>query len=133
VTTSHWDGFPTISAYVYYEDAGAAMDWLIETFGFTERMRGVQPDGSLGHCELSHGNSVLMIGGPPGHQSPARTGHVPFGLYVLVDDVDAHFDRVKAAGAQVQDTPTDQSYGVRSYGVLDLEGNQWWFAQPLAG
>jgi uncharacterized glyoxalase superfamily protein PhnB len=33
----------------------------------------------------------------------------------------------------VQEEPTDQPYGMRSYGVLDPGGYQWWFAQPLPG
>lgn len=125
--------YPTVCPYLFYEDAGRALDWLVKTFGFTERMRHTDPDGSVvGHAEVQYGESVIMLGGVPSHRGPAQTGQIPGGIYVYVEDVDAHFERVKAAGAQIQDTPTDQPYGVRSYGVLDLEGNQWWFAQPLA-
>ncbi len=28
--------------------------------------------------------------------------------------------------------PVDQPYGVRSYGATDIEGHQWYFAQPLS-
>src|SRR4051812_12505368 len=95
--------YPTVCPYLFYEDAGKAYDWLIETFGFTGRMRAVQPDGAVGHCEVACGNSVIMLGGPPNHQSPARTGVIPGGTYVHVEDVNAHFERVKAAGAQIQE------------------------------
>lgn len=128
-----YDGrhYPALSPYLYYENLGAALDWLVAVFGFTERMRDARPDGSLGHCEIEHDGAVVMLGSPPGFESPAHTGRAPFGIYVHVDDVDAHFAHAKAGGAQTQDTPTDQPYSVRSYGALDLEGNQWWFAQPL--
>jgi uncharacterized glyoxalase superfamily protein PhnB len=48
-----------------------------------------------------------------------------------VDDVDGHCARARGAGAQVQGDPRDMPYGVRTYGALDPEGNQWWFSQPI--
>jgi uncharacterized glyoxalase superfamily protein PhnB len=128
-----YDGrhYPTVSPYIYYEDLPAALDFLEAAFGCLERMRDVQPDGTLGHCELECGDSVLMFGSPPGFKNPAHTGQVTVGIYVHVDDVDAHYARAAAAGAQTQGEPVDQPYGVRSYGALDPEGHQWWFAQPL--
>src|SRR5271170_1319617 len=54
------------------------------------------------------------------------------GLSVRVPDVDAHYARVKAAGARLDSAPTDQPYGLREYGVRDLENHRWWFSTPLA-
>lgn len=123
--------YPTICPYLYYEDA-TALDWLVDVFGFRTRREERRPDGTLGHCELELGDSVVMVGSPEGYHR-AGPGEPPrFGLYVHVDDVDAHFERVRAKGARVQGQPTDQPYGQRVYGVADLEGNQWWFAQPVA-
>jgi uncharacterized glyoxalase superfamily protein PhnB len=124
--------YPTLCPYLYYEDLEGAMTFLQEAFGFRERMRTTNVDGSLGHCELEIGNAVIMLGTPPGHKTPAQLGHVTVGLYVHVDDVEEHYRRAKAVGAEVEGTPQDQAYGVRSYAVRDLEGHQWWFAQPLA-
>lgn len=36
-----------------YENGPAAMDWLIDAFGFTEKARWLEPDGRLSHGELS--------------------------------------------------------------------------------
>ena len=123
--------YPTVSPYLFYEDLPAALDFLTKAFGFVERLRDTRPDGTIGHCEMTCGESVLMFGSPPGFENPAHTGQVSVGIYVHVDDVDTHFARAVAAGAQPQDEPTDQPYGVRSYGALDPEGHQWWFAQVL--
>jgi uncharacterized glyoxalase superfamily protein PhnB len=49
-----------------------------------------------------------------------------------VDDVDAHYERSKAAGAEIDRAPTDQAYGLREYGVRDPENHRWWFSTPLA-
>ena len=40
---------------IAYEDGNAAMDWLIEAFGFAEADRRVSPDGRLTHGELEAG------------------------------------------------------------------------------
>jgi uncharacterized glyoxalase superfamily protein PhnB len=121
----------SIAPYLYYEDGHAAMDFLIETFGFRERSRHVDQDGTLRHGEVEIGNAVVMIGAPPDYKNPNRTGERSGGLYVYVDDVDAHYARAKAAGVELQGEPSDQDYGDRNYGAIDHEGFQWWFAQAL--
>jgi uncharacterized glyoxalase superfamily protein PhnB len=55
------------------------------------------------------------------------------GLEVIVPDVDAHFAKVRAAGARIDSEPSDQEYGLREYGVRDPENHRWWFSSPLAG
>ena len=47
--------------------------------------------------------------------------------YVIVDDADAQHDRVVAAGGKITQPLTDQPYGGRDFGCLDLEGNTWHF------
>ncbi|WFE23656.1 VOC family protein [Solwaraspora sp. WMMD937] len=54
------------------------------------------------------------------------------GLIFLVDDVDATFERVRAAGAEVMQEPIDQPYGVRDCGVRDPSGNNIRFSQRLS-
>jgi uncharacterized glyoxalase superfamily protein PhnB len=45
------------------------------------------------------------------------------GVLVYVDDLDAHFDRVKAAGAKIISNIEEGSPG-RRYRVEDLEGHR---------
>ena len=54
-------------------------------------------------------------------------------VHVYVDDVDAHFERAKAAGAEIVKEPTDEEYGDRRYDALDPEGQFWSFSTPLTG
>jgi PhnB protein len=123
--------YPTVSAYIFYADVGAALEFVADAFGFTERMRNTNPDGSLSHCELAYGDSVIMLGSPPDYRNPAQLGAVTVGIHVHVDDVDAHYARAVAAGATAERAPVDMPYGVRSYAATDPEGHQWYFAQPL--
>jgi uncharacterized glyoxalase superfamily protein PhnB len=59
---------------------------------------------------------------------------VPFvvdGLHVQVNDLDAHFERARAAGARIPSEPHDEPYGERIYRAEDLEGHRWMFAEPI--
>jgi uncharacterized glyoxalase superfamily protein PhnB len=125
---------PRISPYLYYENGNAAMDWLIEAFGFEEDMRMTADDGRLDHGQLKLGGQIVMLGQPGGdYQSPnSRGGSATAGVHVYVDDVDAHYERAKAAGATINMEPTDQPYGDRRYDCEDLEGHDWFFAQRPA-
>jgi uncharacterized glyoxalase superfamily protein PhnB len=69
---------PQVVPYLLYEDAGAAMDWLISVFGFTQRVRDQQSDATVRHGELLTGNGgVVMLGSPgAGFRGPARLGEV---------------------------------------------------------
>jgi uncharacterized glyoxalase superfamily protein PhnB len=52
-------------------------------------------------------------------------------MAIDVDDVEAHYARTTAAGAEVVHEPTDMPYGVREYSVRDPEGGLWSFMQPI--
>jgi uncharacterized glyoxalase superfamily protein PhnB len=69
---------PQVVPYSLYEDAGAAMDWLIKVFGFAERVRDRQGDGVVRHAELAVGDGgVIMLGSPGnGFRGPAKLGEV---------------------------------------------------------
>ena len=84
------------------------------------------------HGEVYVGDTAIWLHRvAPEHRLGAATDIASVGLVILVEDVDAHFARAKAAGARIQSEPADQPYGQREYGVLDAEGHRWWFATPL--
>lgn len=119
-------GYPTICPYLFYQDGPAAVRFLVDAYGFTVRH---QPDAeTFGHAELEIGNGgVVMLGNPPDSDPGTRWG----GVHVYVDDVDAHCERAKRAGAKIVSEPTDRPYGDRIYESVDTEGHTWWFAQPI--
>jgi len=53
------------------------------------------------------------------------------GLFVEVEDVDAHHARAVEAGAIVLRAPHEPGIGYRIYTVEDLEGHRWMFGQRL--
>ncbi|HEY0639192.1 MAG TPA: VOC family protein [Pseudonocardiaceae bacterium] len=122
----------TITPYLLYEDAAAAITWLGRAYGFTETLRYTTPEGRVSHAELAVGDGTVMLGEPGGdYRSPRVTGHVHSFLHVTVDDVDAHCEAARAAGATILSEPQDTSYGLRGYRSVDLEGHRWDFATVL--
>lgn len=120
---------PTIVPYFGYRDAAGALRWLEEAFGFEVKRAYPAPDGAVMHAELAVGRGVVMVGtgGPPSGGDPASTSPTGHGIYVVVDDVDAHHERSKAAGARIVYGPEDTEFGTRRYRVLDPEGYEWSF------
>ncbi|WND33889.1 VOC family protein [Streptomyces sp. BB1-1-1] len=55
------------------------------------------------------------------------------GVIFTTEDVDATFERVRAAGAEVLQEPVDQPYGVRDCAFRDPSGNMLRFNQPRKG
>jgi uncharacterized glyoxalase superfamily protein PhnB len=123
---------PQVIPYLLYADAGAAMDWLIEVFAFTERVRDERSDGTVRHGELllDHGG-VIMLGSPgAGFRGPRELGAVTQLQCITVTDLPAHRDRARAAGADVGEISI-RAGQARSYTVDDPEGHRWYFSEPL--
>lgn len=120
---------PTIVPYFGYRDAAAALRWLAEAFGFEEKQAFSAPDGTVMHAEMAFGGGVVMIGTgePPAEGDAGATSPTGHGIYVVVDDVDAHHERAEAAGARIVYGPEDTDFGTRRYRVLDPEGYEWSF------
>lgn len=126
------EGFPQITPYLLYEDVDAAVDWLVDAFGFTERLRMKGPDGKANHAEVKFGDGVVMLGNPgPDYQNPKHRGGSTQLVYVYVDDVDEHHEVAQAKGAHVVRALADQFYGDRTYGAEDPEGHMWTFGQHV--
>ena len=125
----------TVTPYLLYEDATAAVEWLTAAFGFREVNRIALDDGSVNHAELDVGDgSIVYLGQPPGEgfRNPKHVGQTCL-VYVYVGDVDAHCARAREAGATIVEELNDQEYGDRRYTADDPEGHQWCFATPIRG
>lgn len=130
-----------------YEDAAVAIDWLTVAFGFEERRdeRYADEDGTVTHAELVRDGEAVMIAtpnrdyqGPKRHRESCEAARrwldnpwVIDGLFVQVDDVDAHHAQAVAAGATVIRPLQGPDFtGMRRYTAEDLEGHRWMFGQP---
>ena len=126
---------PALGSALFYKNAFAALDWLEKAFGFERTMVITDKEGNLGHSEMRFGDGYIMIGTEwiDYVASPASIGgkntqsiHVH-----LVDGIDAHCERARAAGAVILQEPADQFYGDRTYRARDPEGHVWTFGQTV--
>ena len=116
-----------------YRDAAAAIAFLCEVFGFTRRLVIPGPEGTIGHAQLTLGGGMIMLGSAqnrdfgPHVKTPQEVGANTQSAYVIVPEIDAHYEHAKAAGAEIVMDIEDMDYGGRLYSALDPEGNLWHF------
>jgi uncharacterized glyoxalase superfamily protein PhnB len=134
-----------IVPFIGYEDAAGAIEWLRRAFGFEEESdRRHEDGGRIMHAELLLDGGTIYLASPDGYASPrtvraeseaARRAYdnpwVIDGHFVEVDDVDAHHERARAAGAAILREPEEPGIGFRIYTAEDLEGHRWMFGQRV--
>jgi uncharacterized glyoxalase superfamily protein PhnB len=124
-----------LSSAVSYRDPKAALRWLEDAFGFEPFMIIVDGEGNLAHSEMKFGDSIVMVGTEwtEKHRSPKSIGGINTQtVHVqLEEDVDAHCERARKAGAKILAEPETQFYGDRTYRALDPEGHIWTFGQTV--
>jgi uncharacterized glyoxalase superfamily protein PhnB len=119
--------------YLHYRDPEAALAFLERAFGFRTRFAH-REGGVVRHAQVAVGPHTFMLGPaqPAFRSAPAdECPGLHMSIWCYVDDVDAHHERARAAGATILRPPMDQPYGVREYDALDGEGQEWYFTQVL--
>jgi uncharacterized glyoxalase superfamily protein PhnB len=102
-----------------YNDAPAAMDWLMCVFGFEKLEEHAGPNGSVAFAVMGLDGDVLGTG-----TARPDVHHVVAGY---VDDPDAHYEQARRAGAQITQTLQDTDFDARIYAAHDPAGNLWSF------
>ncbi|MFD3265931.1 VOC family protein [Phenylobacterium ferrooxidans] len=124
-----------MSSALFYQDPRAAIDWLQKAFGFELTMLLEDADGGVAHSQLSFGDSMVMIGTEwtEDHKSPKSIGgkNTQTVSIQIDDDIDAHYARARAAGAEIHAEPATQFYGDRTYRCRDPEGHIWNVSQTV--
>ena len=120
---------------LFYQDPKAALAWLEEAFGFELTMLLEDAEGNLAHSQMSFGDGYVMIGQEwsDDHKSPKSVGgkNTQTVNVQIETDIDAHFERAKAAGAVIIAALETQFYGDRTYRCADPEGHMWTVSQTV--
>lgn len=96
------------------KDVDAAVNFYTKVLGFVQSFRFDTYVGlKIGECEIH----VC----PSGDHGP-RIGRG--NAYIICDEVDDYFARIKAAGAKPASEPGDRMYGFRDFVIFDPDGNQ---------
>lgn len=120
--------------YIGLDGAGAAADFYAKAFGATEaRERVLADDGKrYMHIQLVINGGSLMLSdafpewGRPWQPSSSYT------MQLLVEDIDAWFDRAVAAGCTVTQPVELMFWGDRFGAVKDPFGVEWAFNEAKA-
>ncbi|CAN5600063.1 glyoxalase [soil metagenome] len=127
-------GYQTVSPYLLYEDTARAVEYLVATFGFVERLEETGAAGRKHHELLLGDDGLVMLGQAwPGFRSARTVGEHPSALvHVYVDDVEALHERAKAEGAEVSELEV-APVGDKRFSATDPEGQVWYFSQRTVG
>jgi uncharacterized glyoxalase superfamily protein PhnB len=113
--------------HVDYRNLAGALEWLAAAFGFREHYHYGDP---LSGAQVFLGKAYIMLKqAPPEQATPAELGYGTQSLTIFVDDVEAHYERAKAAGARIVEEPHVTCYGELQYAALDPEGHHWLFSR----
>lgn len=128
-------GRATLKSAVVYRDPKAAVKWLEAAFGFELAMLLETEEGRLVHCQMAFGDTHIMVGQEwsDDYKSPLSVGgKVTQTVSIILDeDIDAHCERARAAGAEILKPPETQFYGDRTYSCRDPEGHIWAVSQAV--
>ena len=123
----------TVIPGLRYRNAPAAIDWLCSVLGFEKQL--VVP-GDTGdtvlHAQLKLGGGMIMLGSVNDNdfgrlmaQPEEIGGKETQCSYVLVEDADVVYERVKASGVEIVMPIRDEEYGGRAFTCRDPEGHIW--------
>ena len=98
----------------HVKDVDAAVLFYTKILGFVQSFRyGTYVGLKIGDCEIH----IC----PPGDYGPRIGGG---NAYIICDEVDAYFARIRVAGAKPMSEPADRIYGFRDFVIFDPDGNQ---------
>ena len=90
--------------------------------------------GGIAHAQLTYGNAMIMLGTVMGNEYDKYiklpdeiSGFNTLSLYIVVKDIEAHYQKVKNNGVKICVPLTWQDYGGGDYTCKDLEGYLWSF------
>ena len=120
-----------VAPVLLVRDVVAAADYFRDRLGFSyDRLWGHPPD----FCMVRRDGHTVMLS-----QAPPDAALVPhwrvvdkmWDAYFWVDDVDAIYEELRGRGATIDYTLAVKPYGVKEFGVQDLDDHDLAFGQVL--
>jgi PhnB protein len=121
-----------VTAYLCAKGASDAIEFYNRAFGAEENFRMAEPDGRIGHAEITIGDTTIYLSDEwpeMGVLSPNALKGNSASFVIDVADADAAFQRAVDAGASVERPLKDEPYG-RVGWVIDPFGHRWSIMTP---
>jgi len=118
----------TVVPILAYPDVRKAVDWLRETFGFTERLQIAEH-----RAQLVIGGGAMIVAEYIDRERRPTEGadYVSHQIMVRVEDVQRHYEHAVARGAEILQPPVEHMFGERQYVMRDIGGHRWTFSQTM--
>ena len=128
-----YDGLADVTPDVHYRDGRAALAFLQRAFGFVERLVVPGAGETIAHAELLVDPGYVMLDSAAPVPGRVIWNGQTHGVCVAIDEIDDHYARARAAGAQMVIELEDTPYGSRGYTARDPEGFLWSFGTYRPG
>lgn len=117
----------TVLPHVMYQDIVEAISWLNHAFGFIEHYRYGDP---VSGAQVKAGNAWIMLKQIQNEgKTPKQLGFGTQDLTIFIEDLEAHFEKAKSAGAIILEDLHETVYGELQYAAEDLDGHHWLFSR----
>lgn len=122
----------TVAPVLLVRNVVASADYFRDRLGFTyDRFWNEPPDFCMVRRD---GNTVMLSQAPRMHRVVPHWKVVDgmWNAYFWVSDVDGLFEEFRSRGAIIDYEPDNKPYGVREFGVQDLDGHDIGFGQEMS-
>ncbi|MFC3492471.1 VOC family protein [Glycomyces rhizosphaerae] len=121
------DGYHTITPFIVVNDGAKAIEFYKEVFGAKVLTRNDMPDGTVAHCEIQIGDSIVQLGdaNPAWGMASPDAEQITESLVLYVEDCDAVYAKAVEAGAIVREEPAVFLTGDRFASIADPFGRRW--------
>ncbi len=109
---------------IYVPDVARALDWYC-SIGFKEIAR-YEEDGLVNFGMVSFGRAEIML------NMQGKSGPHDVSLWFYTDQIDAIYQLMRHRQIQFEQDIEDMFYGVRQFGIRDLNGYILYFIQDMA-
>jgi len=113
----------------FVRDVAAAVRWYVDKLGFV--MLRQEPDFAV--VALGEAHVLLAHESIAPDRAQLATRGAGVNVRIMVDDVDAIYERAKASGVRIVHDIADRYYGLRDFILADADGFMLRFAQAIAG
>lgn len=115
-------------------NAVEALSFYQRAFGAVVGLRIDQPDGRLGHAELTIGKAKIMLADEFPEMAcvgPQTLGGTTVSIQIYVENIDAFAERAIACGAKLERPIKNEFYGDRVAWMIDPFGHRWSFSTRI--